>query len=138
MAIGNELRQSIVQAVQRQAVSQERLAQMLGVSVSSRKRVGQRWPQTGSSQGLPPAGGKKPKLSPAPCEQVSQPVQADADVTLQELQRWLAATPTVRLSLSTLSRLLTKLNLPRKKRPSPRPNATPLPTSKSETLGLRR
>jgi transposase len=138
MAIGNELRQSIVQAVQRQAVSQERLAQMLGVSVSSSKRVGQRWRQTGSSQALPPAGGKKPKLSPAQCEQVSQPVQADADVTLQELQRWLAATQTVRLSLSTLSRLLTKLNLPRKKRPSPRPNATPLPTSKSETLGLRR
>jgi transposase len=138
MAIGNELRQSIVQAVQMQAVSQERLAQMLGVSVSSIKRVWQRWRQTGSSQALPPAGGKKPKLSPAQCEQVSQHVQADADVTLQELQRWLAATQTVRLSLSTLSRLLTKLNLPRKKRPSTRPNATPLPTSKSETLGVCR
>ena len=138
MAIGNELRQSIVQAVPMQAVSQERLAQMLGVSVSSIKRVWQRWRQTGSSQALPPAGGKKPKLSPAQCEQVSQQVQADADVTLRELQRWLAATQTVRLSLSTLSRLLTKLNLPRKKRPSTRPNATPLPTSKSETLGVYR
>jgi transposase len=104
-----------VQAVQTQAVSQERLAQMLGVSLSSIKRIWQRWRQTGSSQVLPHAGGKRPKLSSAQCEQVRQQVQADTDTTLQEVQRWLEATQIVRLSLSTLSRLLRKLNLPRKK-----------------------
>ena len=138
MAIGNELRQSLVQAVQRQAVSQERLAQMRGVSVSSIKRVWQRWRQTGSSQARPPAGGKRPKLSPAQCEQVRQQVQADTDMTLQEVQRWREATQMVRLSLSTLSRLLRKLNLPRKKSPSTRRNATQPPISRSERLGAPR
>lgn len=47
MAIGNELRRSIVQAVQKQAVTQTRLAQMLGVSHSSVKCIWQRWRQTG-------------------------------------------------------------------------------------------
>ena len=138
MAIGNELRQSIVQAVQTQAVSQECLAQMLGVSISSIKRIWQRWRQTGSSQALPYAGGKRPKLSLAQCEQVRQQVQADTDTTLQEVQRWLEATQMVRLSLSTLSRLLRKLNLPRKKSPSTRRNATQPPISRSERLGAPR
>jgi transposase len=138
MAIGNELRQSIVQAVQTQAVSQECLAQMRGVSVSSSKRVWQRWRQTGSSQVLPHAGGKRPKLSPAQCEQVRQQVQADTDMTLQEVQRWLPTTQTVCLSLPTLSRLLSKLNLPRKKGPSLRPNVTQPRISRSEKLGAPR
>jgi transposase len=56
MAIGNELQHSIIQAVQTHAVSQTRLAQMLGVSVSSLKRIWQRWRQTGNSQLQPHAG----------------------------------------------------------------------------------
>jgi transposase len=56
MAIGNELRQSMVQAVPTQTVTQTRLAQMLGVSHSSVKRIQQRWRRTGSAQLLPFAG----------------------------------------------------------------------------------
>lgn len=124
MAIGNELRRSIVQAVQTQEVTQARLAQMLGVSRSSVKRIWQRWRQTGSAQLLPFAGGKRPKLTDPQREQVRQYVLADSDVTLREIQRWLEATHTLRLSLPALSRLLTKLNLPRKKSHSMRRNAT--------------
>ena len=124
MAIGHELRHSIVQAVQTHEVSQARLAQMLGVSVSSLKRVWRRWRQTGSSQVRPHAGGKKPKLTSQQQEQVRQYVLADTDTTLQEVQHWLEVTHTVSLSLPTLSRLLTKLNLPRKKSRCMRRNAT--------------
>ena len=115
MAIGNELRQSIVQAVQTQIVSQARLAQMLGVSRSSVKRIGQRWRRSGNAQRLPFAGGQRPKLTEPQSEAVRDYVLADTDATLREVQRWLEATHMVRLSLPTLSRLLTKLDLPRKK-----------------------
>ncbi len=138
MALGNELRQSIVQAVQKQAVSQACLAQMLGVSVSSVKRVWQRWRQTGSSQALPPAGGRQPKLTDQHGEQVRQYVLADTDTTLREVQRWLEMTYRIRLSLPTLSRLLTKLNLPRKKRHSTRRSATRQPMGRSGKLGAGR
>ena len=43
-------------------------------------------------------------------------VRADTDATLREVQRWLGATHNVRFSRPALSRLLTKLDLPRKKR----------------------
>ncbi|MBV9224380.1 MAG: transposase [Acidobacteriaceae bacterium] len=124
MAIGNELRQSIVQAVQTQAVSQARLAQMLGVSHSSVKRIWQRWRQAGSAQLRPFAGGQRPKLTDQQSEQVRQFVRADTDATLREVQRWLETTHTLRLSLPALSRLLAKLDLPRKKSHSMRRNAT--------------
>ena len=135
VAIGNQLRRSIVQAVQTHQVSQTRLAQMLGVSVSSIKRIWQRWRQTGDSQLRPYAGGQRPKLSKQQREQVRQYVLADTDATLREVQRWLAATLHIRLSLPTLSRLLTKLNLPRKKNHSTQQNATHQPTSKSVPSG---
>jgi transposase len=115
MAIGNELRQSIVQAVQTQTVSQTHLAQMLGVSHRSMKRIGQRWRQTGSAQLWPFAGGKRPTLTDQQSEQVRQFVRADTDATWREVQRWRETTHSIRLSLPTLSRLLTKLDLPRKK-----------------------
>lgn len=135
MAIGNELRQSIVQAVQTHQVSQVRLAQMLGVSVSSIKRVWQRWRRTGRSQAWPHAGGKRPKLTNQQVEQVRQYVLADTDTTLREVQRWLETTQDLRLSLPTLSRLLAKLDLPRKKSHCTRRSGTQQPTKKSAKLG---
>ena len=123
MAIGNELRQSIVQAVQTQAVSQTRLAQMLGVSRSSVKRIWQRWRRTGSAHLLPFAGGKRPKLTEQQSEGIRQYVRDNADATLREVQQWLEKAHTVRVSLPVLSRLLTKLDLARKKSHSTRRNA---------------
>jgi transposase len=135
VAIGNQLRRSIVQAVQTHQVSQTRLGQMLGVSVSSIKRIWQRWRQTGNSQLLAHAGGQRPRLTDQQREQVRQYVLADTDATLREVQRWLAATHHIRLSLPALSRFLTKLNLPRKKNHSTRRNATHQLTSKSVPYG---
>jgi transposase len=125
MAIGNELRRSIVQAVQTQAVTQARLAQMLGVSRSSLTRIWQRWRHTGNAHLLPFAGGKRPTLTAEHSEAIRQYVLADTDVTLREVQRWLEATHAVRVSLPVLSRLLTRLDLPRKKRHSTPQNGTP-------------
>ena len=135
MAIGNELRQSIVQAIQTQEVSQDRLARMLGVSYSSVKRIWQRYRQTGSAQLRPFAGGKRPKLTEQQNESVRQFVRADTDATLREVQRWLEAMHSVRVSLPALSGLLTKLDLPRKKSRSMRPSVTRQRISRSGKPG---
>jgi transposase len=124
MAYGNELRQKLLHAADLHQFSQVQLAEILGVSLSWIKRVIQRRRETGSSQLLPFAGGKRPKLSEQQCEQVRQYVLADTDTTLREVQRWLETTHTIRLSLPTLSRLLTKLDLPRKKSHYTQWNAT--------------
>lgn len=115
MAYGNELRQKLLHAADLRQFSQTRLAEIFGVSRSWVKRVLRRRRQIGSSPLLPFAGGPRPKLDSQQREQVPQHVLAHPDVTLREVQRWLAAAQTIRLSLPALSRLLTKLDLPRKK-----------------------
>ena len=137
MAIGHELRPRIVQAVQTHQVSQARLAQMRGVSVSSIKRIGQRGCQTGSSQLRSHAGGKRPKLTDEQWEPMRQYVRADTDVTWREGQRWLETTHAIQLSLPALSRLLTKLHWPRKNHCTRR-NATQRRISKSGPPGAGR
>jgi len=124
MAYSNQLRQKLLQAADRHEFSQTRLAEIFGVSLSWVKRVLRRRRQTGSTELLPFAGGKRPKLTNPQNEQVRQFVRADTDATLRELQSWLQATQTIRLSLPTLSRLLTRLDLPRKKSHSTRRSAT--------------
>jgi transposase len=123
MAYSNQLRQKLLQAADRQEFSQPRLAEIFGVSLSWVKRVLRRRRQTGRTEALPFAGGKRPKLTDQQTQQVRHHLLADTDATLQEVQSWLQATETIRLSLPTLSRLLTKLDLPRKKRHSTPPNA---------------
>jgi transposase len=110
MAIGNEWRQSIVHALPTQAVNQDRLAQRLGVSRRSVKRIGQRGRCTGSAPLLPFAGGKRPKRTEGQREAIRQSVLADTDATLREVQRWLERTHAVGVSLSALSRLVTALD----------------------------
>jgi transposase len=124
MAHSNEWRQKLLQAADRHEFSQTRLAGIFGVSLSWVKRVLRRRRQTGSTELLPFAGGKRPALTGQQQEQVRQYILADTDATLREVQSWLQATETIRLSLPTLSRLLTKLDLPRKKRQYTPPNAT--------------
>jgi transposase len=124
MAYGNELRQKLLDAADLHQFSQLHLAEIFGVSLSWVKRVIQRRRETGRSQLLPFAGGKRPKLSEQQREQVRQYVLADTDTTLREVQRWLETAYTIRLSLPTLSRLLAKLDLPRKKSPYTRRSAT--------------
>jgi len=138
MAYSNDLRQKLLQAADRHQFSQARLAEIFGVSLSWVKRVLRRRRQTGSTELRPFAGGQRPKLTDQQNEQVRQFVRADTDATLRELQSWLEATQTVRLSLPSLSRLLTRLDLPRKKSHSMRPNATRRRIRRSAKLGAGR
>jgi transposase len=64
---------------------------------------------------LPFAGGARPKINDQQRDQVRQYVLDDPDTTLREVQSWLETAQSIRLSLPTRSRLLAKLDLPRKK-----------------------
>jgi len=136
MAYSNDLRQKLLQAADRHPFSQARLAEILGVSLSWVKGVWRR--QTGSAALRPLAPGQRPKLTDQQNEQARQFVRADTEATLRALQRWLEATPTVRLRLPSGSRLLTRLERPRPKSHSMRPNATRRRSRRSARLGAGR
>lgn len=136
MAYSNELRQKLLQAADRHEFSQTRLAEIFGVSLRWVKRVLRRRQQTGSTELLPFAGGPRPKLTEQQRQQVRHYILADTDATLREGQSWLQATETIRLSLSTLSRLLAKLDLPRKQRHSTRRNAIQRSIRRSAKSGV--
>jgi transposase len=138
MAYSNQLGQKLLPAADLRQFSQVRLAEIFGASLSWVKRVLRRRRQTGSSELLPFAGGARPKISDEQRNQVRHYVLADPDATWREIQRWLQTVQSIHLSLPTLSRLLAKLNLPRKKSLSTPQSATGRRISRSEKPGANR
>ena len=105
--------------------SQARLAKIFGVSLSWVKGVVRRRRETGNPHALLHRGGKQPTLNATQRETLRQHAVAHDDLLLRELQAWLETTYHVAFSLSSLSRLLKAMNLPRKKSHSMRRSATP-------------
>jgi len=138
MAYDDDLRQKLLQAVDRRQASQARLAEIFGVSLSWVKGVVRRRRETGHCHALPFRGGRRPKLSAAQRDEVQQYVAAHDDILLRELQQWLESRHRLALSLSSLSRLLAALDWPRKKSHSTPASATRPRTNKSGTFGARR
>ena len=125
MAYANDLRHKLLQAIDSRQGSQSRLAEIFGVSLSWIKGVVRRRRETGSPDVLPHGGGQRRKLNAAQRKELLLYVEAHPDALLRESQNWLDVTHHIDLSLSSLSRLLTSMNLPRKKSHSTPPNATP-------------
>lgn len=138
MAYSDDLRQKLLHAIDAQQESQADLARIFGVSLSWVKGIVRRRRETGNCHALAHGGGQRPKLNAAQREELSEHVAAHRDALLRELQAWLKTKQQVQVSLSSLSRLLTGMNLPRKKRHSTRPNATPPPISRNARLGASR
>ena len=138
MAYADDLRQKLLQAVDTQQASQTRLAEIFGMSLSWVEGVLRRRRETGNSHALPHQGGKRPILSALQREELQEYATEHGDLLLRELQTWLTATHGVTFSLSSLSRLLAKMNLPRKKSHSMRASATQQPTGKNGTPGAPR
>jgi transposase len=138
MAYGDDLRQKVLRAVDTHQASQARLAEIFGVSLSWVKGIVRRRRETGNPHALPHRGGRRPKLSAPQRDAVQQYLAAHDDLLLRELQQWLQRKYPLALSLSSLSRLLTALNWPRKKNHSTRPNATRSPIKQSGPRGAAR
>jgi transposase len=111
-AYSQDLRQRILDTVQRGDGTLGQIARRFLVSVSFITRLLQRHRSTGSLEPRPHGGGNPAVLSPEDLEQLRELVQEQPDATLEELRQRLG----VSCSLMTLSRALCKLGLPRKKK----------------------
>jgi transposase len=125
-----DLRQKILRACEARLGSQRAIAHLFGVSQSFVERLVHRRRTTGTMAALPHAGGRKPLCDTPILALVRVFVQEQPDATLEELCRRLQAQRGLRLSLPTMSRLLQRLGLPRKKSRFTRPSGRPRGSSK--------
>lgn len=119
-----DLRQNILQAYDHQRGSPRALAALFGVSPAFLEQVRRRRRTTGAIAPRPHAGGRQPHCDPAALTLVRQLVHEQPDATLAEPWAQLQQRRGLRISVATRCRVLTRLGLPRKKRPSLPRNAT--------------
>jgi transposase len=110
--ISEDLRERILDTVQRGDGSLRQIARRFLVSVSFITRLLQLHRSTGSLEPRPHGGGNPAVLSPEDLQQLRDLVRKQPDATLEELRQRLD----VSCSLMTISRALRKLGLPRKKK----------------------
>jgi transposase len=111
-AISQDLRQRILDTIQRGDGSLRQIARRFLVSVSFITRLLKLHRSTGSLEPRPHGGGNPSVLSPEDLEQLRELVRQQPDARLDELRQRLG----VSCSLMTISRALRKLGLPRKKK----------------------
>jgi transposase len=111
-AISQDLRERILDTVERGDGSLRQIAGRFLVSVSFIMRLLQLYRSTGSLEPRPHGGGNPAVLGPEELEQLREFVRQQPDARLDELRQRLG----VSCSLMTISRALRKLGLPRKKK----------------------
>jgi transposase len=120
--LSQDLRQRILETVERGEESLRQIARRFLVSISVVTRLLQRYRSTGSLQPKPHGGGNPPKLGPEDLERLRELIRQQPDATLAELRQRLG----VSCCLMTIARALDKLGLPRKKKvPRAREQASP-------------
>jgi transposase len=111
-----DLRTRVVAAVDKQKGTQQEVAQLFGVGCTFIKKLLRQRRETGSLAPKPQGGGHVPKLDEAQHEVVrSYLLKKHNDATLAEVQAYVASQAGVTLSQATVSRVLQRLDLPRKK-----------------------
>jgi transposase len=126
----NDCRLKIVRAYERGEGSQRGLARRFGVSPSCLHDLLQRHRQTGRVAPQPHGGGNPGKIGPY-LSVVAQLHRQQPDASLEERCEQLAATAPVHVGRTTMHRVLKRLGLTRKKRPS-------MPPSKTRRRGSKR
>ena len=107
-----DLRQRIVDTVRRGGATVEQIAERFLVSVSFVTRLLQLYRATGSVEPRPHGGGHPAVLTPEDLERLRELIRDQPDATLEECQKHLGSS----CSLATISRALSRLGLPRKKK----------------------
>jgi len=111
-----DLRSRIVEAVDRHVGSQGEVAALFGVSRTLVKKLLRQRRETGSIAPKPHGGGHTPKLDNKKSEAVrSYILNGREDASLAEVQKYGARRWRLGLSEATVSRLLARVGLPRKK-----------------------
>ncbi len=112
-----DLRERIVGAYNRGEGSQAKIAERFGVSPSSVKRLLKQWRTTGSLKPRKPGAPSVFILSQEQHRMVARWIEAEPDLTQEELARRFAAETSLRVSPRTMGRVRARLGLTRKKRP---------------------
>jgi transposase len=131
-----DLHEKILRAYDEHRGSQRALAALFGVSRAFVEKLVQRRRSTGQIAPGPHAGGRKPSCDHAALAVVRRALQEQTDATLAELCERLGQRRGLWVSVSTMSRLLTRLGLPRKKsRSTPRRGTRREPSRRGHTTG---
>jgi transposase len=128
----NDLRSRVVATYERGEHSLEEVAALFAVSVASVKNFVRRYRETGSADAFPHAGGQAQSLNEQQVEFVRDSIRETTDLTLEELRQRLKRKYKKGVSAPTLSRLLQRLGLPRKKSRSMPASARPTVSSRPE------
>jgi transposase len=111
-----DLRQRVYDAYCQREVSVERVALIFGVSASFIYKLRRQQEALGHIKPLDHAGGNPPRLDEDQEQRLAQWVEQKPDSSLQELSQRMAEEQEIKVGLSTLSRVLRKLKLVRKKK----------------------
>src|SRR3954462_13909241 len=117
----HDLRQRILDTIQRGDGSVRQIARRFLVSVSFVTRLLRLYRSTASLEPRPHGGGNPAVLEAEDLERLRELIRQQPDATLEECRQRLG----VSCRLITISRALSKLGLPRKKKVPPRPVAGP-------------
>ena len=110
-----DLRAKILRAYDGHHGSQRALAALFGVSRACVENLLRRRRTMGTIAPRPHAGGRRPSCDTAARELVALMLREQPDATLEELCTQLRQHRGVRVSVPTMSRMLRRLGLPRKK-----------------------
>lgn len=110
-----DLRQKIVDAYAEGNISQRQLARQFRVALSFVETLLKRYRETGSVAPKVRTQQTPTKLNSEQLDSLRQLVETQNDATLEELREQLEQQTGVRVSRSTVDRMLTKLNLSVKK-----------------------
>jgi transposase len=127
-----DLRQRILETVERREGSLRQIARRFLVSLSFVTRLLQLHRSTGSLRPRPHGGGNPARLGPRDLERLRELVRQQPDATLEELRRRLGAS----CCTMTIARALRKLGLPRKKK-IPRAQEQDRPDVREKRRGFR-
>jgi|ERR1051325_2338578 transposase len=111
-----DLRQRVVSAYEQGEDSIAEIAARFGVGPTFVKKMLRQHRETGELAPRPHGGGRRASLSPKQRRLLQQKVRREQDISLAELQTYLHETVRVEAHVSTISRALKALDLPRKKK----------------------
>jgi transposase len=121
-AYSQDLRQRVLDAVERNEGSIRQIAHRFVVSLSFVVRLLQTHRRTGSIRPKPHGGGHPPALTPEDRERLRELIRQRPDATLEECRHHIGAS----CSTMTISRTLSQMGLPRKKKvPRAREQSSP-------------
>jgi transposase len=115
MAYSTDLREKITRAYDDGLGSQRAIAELFGVSRSFVEKLLHRRRTTGEIRALPHGGGRKLLCRGKEQQLVRRLIEQQPDATLDELCEAVERKRKLQISRSTMSRILRRLDLPRKK-----------------------